>query len=219
MGSIMKSACHLDEVFARARKPFEFIAPLLLRVFLAPIFIYAGYGKLQLGVEGVGLLQRFMPKPGVVAWFGNPEWGLGLPAPELMVFLAGWTEFLGGWLLLVGLFTRYVAIPLMFTMIVAALTAHWDNGWHALPETKLQVPWEWKSDRIERIIARRDAIRTLIDQHERKQWYEEYGKVTILNNGIEFAATYFLMLLVLLFSGAGKVASVDYWVARKCGRT
>jgi len=36
-----------------------------------------------------------------------------------------------------------------------------------------------------------------------------------LNNGIEFAATYFIMLLALFFTGAGRYASVDYWVRRK----
>jgi uncharacterized membrane protein YphA (DoxX/SURF4 family) len=37
----------------------------------------------------------------------------------------------------------------------------------------------------------------------------------ILNNGIEFAATYFIMLLALFFIGAGKYLSVDYWIARR----
>jgi uncharacterized membrane protein YphA (DoxX/SURF4 family) len=35
------------------------------------------------------------------------------------------------------------------------------------------------------------------------------------NNGIEFAAIYALMLLVLLLSGAGKYLSLDYWVSSK----
>jgi hypothetical protein len=37
----------------------------------------------------------------------------------------------------------------------------------------------------------------------------------MLNNGIEFAATYFIMLLALFFIGAGKYFSADYWIARK----
>ena len=36
----------------------------------------------------------------------------------------------------------------------------------------------------------------------------------VLNNGIEFAATYFIMLLVLFFTGAGNYISLDYWIAR-----
>jgi len=36
----------------------------------------------------------------------------------------------------------------------------------------------------------------------------------ILNNGIEFAATYFIMLLALFFIGAGRYFSMDYWIRR-----
>ena len=34
-------------------------------------------------------------------------------------------------------------------------------------------------------------------------------------NGIEFVATYFLMLLALFFLGGGRYASVDYWLGRQ----
>ena len=37
----------------------------------------------------------------------------------------------------------------------------------------------------------------------------------ILNNGIEFAVTYFIMLLALFFTGGGKYLSFDYWIARR----
>jgi putative oxidoreductase len=49
---------------------------------------------------------------------------LGLPAPGLNAAVAGATECLGGLLLLIGLGSRVVAIPLAFTMIVAYATAH-----------------------------------------------------------------------------------------------
>ena len=39
----------------------------------------------------------------------------------------------------------------------------------------------------------------------------------VLNNGIEFAATYFIMLLSLLFTGGGRYSSLDYWLARRAG--
>jgi len=35
------------------------------------------------------------------------------------------------------------------------------------------------------------------------------------NNGIEFAVTYSLMLLILLFQGGGRFISLDYWVSNK----
>jgi hypothetical protein len=37
----------------------------------------------------------------------------------------------------------------------------------------------------------------------------------VLNNGIELAATEFVMLLALFFMGAGRYLSADYWIARR----
>ncbi|MGB5096622.1 MAG: hypothetical protein WBN82_01805 [Porticoccaceae bacterium] len=45
----------------------------------------------------------------------------------------------------------------------------------------------------------------------------EKGNFVVLNNGIEFAATYFIMLLSLFFSGGGRYVSLDYWLARRTG--
>lgn len=196
MNLVLKLQALLDR-----SKQLEFLAPLLLRIFLAPILIIAGYGKLT-AIEDTAY------------YFGEY---LGMPAPMLMAFLAGATEFFGGIAILIGLATRWFAIPLMFTMIVAAGTAHWENGWHALPETTLTVPWEWRMDKIEEAVIRRDKAREILEEHSNYDWITEHGSVTILKNGIEFAATYFLMLLVLFFSGAGRYVSIDYWLARKFG--
>jgi len=196
-------------------KGMDFLAPLLLRIYLAPIFIKGGYGKLQLGNSEAGLFERLLADPNVVSWFGNPDWGLGLPLPELLAFVAGWTEFLGGWFLLFGILTRVISVPLMLTMIVAATTAHWDNGWHALPETKLTVPWEWRTDKLEGAMERKQDAIAILKEHSDYSYISEYGNLTVLKNGIEFAATYFLMLLVLFFTGAGKYLSLDYWIAKK----
>ena len=196
---------------------FDGIPLLLIRIFLAPIMIYAGLGKLQLG-ENVGFFQQFLADPNVVAWFGNPSWGLGLPAPDLLAFLAAWTELLGGWLLLLGLYTRLASLPLMFTMVVAAGTAHWDNGWHALPEAKLTVPWEWRMDLIEAGTERKAAAISVLKQHGNYGWLTEAGSITVLKSGIEFAATYFVMLMVLFFYGGGRYVSIDYWLAQRYRR-
>ena len=198
----------------------DFLPLVLLRIFLAPIFIMAGYGKLQLGAElapGTSVFERLLADPEVVSWFGNADWGLGLPVPELLAFLAGWTEFLGGWLLLLGLFTRVFSLALMLAMLVAATTAHWEQGWHALPETKLTVPWEWRMDLIEQASERKAAAKDLLKRHGNYAWLTEAGSITVLKNGVEFAATYALMLMVLFFFGAGRYASLDYWLSRRRG--
>ncbi len=51
---------------------------------------------------------------------------LHLPFPKFNVILAGSTECFGGLLLLIGLFARPVCVPLIFTMVVAYLTADID---------------------------------------------------------------------------------------------
>lgn len=52
---------------------------------------------------------------------------LGLPFPKLNAILAGSTECFGGLLLLIGLASRLTTVPLMFTMVVAYLTADRDK--------------------------------------------------------------------------------------------
>ena len=198
MQNIINKLLDIQSLFDKTRQA-DFIAPLLIRIFLAPIFIIAGYGKLA-ALENTAY------------YFGEY---LGLPAPMLMAVLAGATEFFGGIALLFGLATRWFAVPLMFTMIVAATTAHWDNGWHALPESTLTVPWEWRTDLIEEANTRKEAAKSLLKQHGNYQWLTEAGNITVLKNGIEFAATYFIMLLTLFFIGGGRYVSADYWIRKK----
>lgn len=211
---ILKSLVSAQTAIVHSVRGLDGLPLLLLRIYLAPIFIQAGYGKLRLGDPNASFIEKLAADPDIVAWFGNSDWGLGLPAPELMGALAGWTEFLGGWLLLIGLFTRFIALPLMFTMVIAATTAHWDQGWHALPEAKLTVPWEWREDLIETGLDRKDKAVSLLKEHGNYSWLTEGGSFTVLKNGIEFAATYFLMLLVLFFYGGGRYLGLDHYLEK-----
>ncbi|HHE31716.1 MAG TPA: hypothetical protein ENL07_03575, partial [Chlorobaculum parvum] len=63
-------------------------------------------------------------------------------------------------------------------------------------------------ERLERAMA-------ILQEHGNYEWLTSSGEFVILNNGIEFAATYFIMLLVLFFYGAGRSVSLDYWIARQ----
>lgn len=179
-------------------RSIDFLGPVALRIYLAPIFILAGSNKLS-HIEDVA------------AWFAY----IGMPAPTLMVYLAGLTELLGGIALVVGLAVRWMALPLMFTMVVAAATVHWQNGWHVLPETELTVPWEWRQDLLKQSIERQEQAQQILQQHGNYSWLSAAGPITVLKNGIEFAATYFIMLLVLFFTGAGNYLSIDYWLTRR----
>lgn len=180
------------------------IPALLLRLYLAPVLIQAGWTKFQ-GFDDV------------VMWFGNAEWGLGLPFPELMVTLAASTEFIGGWMLLFGLFTRLISLPLMFTMFIAAITAHLENGWLAIADSNswLANGTIFYNESIMAAAEKKEAAISILQEYGNYDWLTSSGSFTILNNGIEFAATYFIMLLALVFIGGGRYTSVDYYLAKK----
>jgi putative oxidoreductase len=183
---------------------FEGLAPLLLRLYLAPVMIQGGWTKYQ-GFEGI------------VDWFGNADYGLGLPLPFLLAFLATTAELVGGIFLLIGIATRWVCIPLMVTMLVAAFSVHWPNGWAAIADAG-----SWMSDGTimfnEAVINARTKLAEaegLLQEHGNYKWLTLSGKFVVLNNGIEFATTYFIMLLSLFFTGGGKYTSIDFFLTKK----
>nr|WP_283630757.1 DoxX family protein [Alteromonas macleodii] len=174
---------------------------LLLRLYLAPVMIQAGWNK----------ASSF---DSIVDWFGNDDYGLGLPMPLVMAFLATAAELVGGVLLLLGALTRLVSIPLMVTMIVAMVSVHAKNGWLAIADAS-----SWLADGTillnENIMAAPEklaAAKSLLQEHGHYDWLTSSGNFVVLNNGIEFAATYFIMLLVLFIYGGGRFFSVDYYV-------
>ena len=176
----------------------DFLAPLLLRLYLAPVFWMAG-------------TKKFANFEQTAAWFGNPDWGLGFPLPSLMVFLAASTELIGALFLLLGVAVRWVSLPLMFTMLVAAYTVHWRNGWLAIATGS----GLFATDRTMGAIERLGKARELLKQHGDYGWLTAHGDFVVLNNGIEFATTYFVMLLVLLVMGGGRYVSADFWIRRR----
>jgi uncharacterized membrane protein YphA (DoxX/SURF4 family) len=179
-------------------RAIDFLGPLALRLYLVPVFWVAGMNKVN-GFDDV------------VAWFGNPDWGLGLPYPWLLAALATGAEVLGAVLLLVGLAVRWISIPLMITMVVAAISVHWDNGWQAVADANSPFP---PAD-LDLAVERLERVRSILQEHGNYEWLTGSGNVVISNNGIEWAATYFVMLLVLFFIGAGKYLSIDDWLARR----
>ena len=195
-------------------RAIDFLAPLALRLYLVPIFWMAGTHKLEnAGLDCLSAADApcsLAVKQDIIDWFGNPDWGLGLPFPELMAYLAAYTEYFGALLLLVGLAVRWIAVPLMTTMIVAAVTVHWQNGWPAIADAS----GLFVSERIQGATERLDRAKDILQEHGNYSWLTENGSFVVLNNGIEFAATYVIMLLVLFFIGAGRIFSMDYWVAR-----
>jgi len=178
-----------NTIFSRLQY-LDGVAPLALRLYLVPVFWMAGTQKIA-GMEHT------------IEWFGNPDWGLGLPFPAVLAHLAAYTEAIGALLLLLGLATRWISIPLMATMLVAIFVVHWDQGWAAIADSNAQE-----------VAVRLGAAKDILREHGNYTWLTEKGRLVILNNGIEFAVTYLLMLLALLFTGGGRFTSVDYYLGR-----
>jgi len=95
---------------AAIRDKVGFLGPTLARLTLASVFIGTGWGKLN----NLG---------STIEYFTS----LHIPAPAFNAALAAGTEFVGGVLLLVGLFTRLAVLPMAFTMVIAIATAKRDD--------------------------------------------------------------------------------------------
>jgi len=81
---------------------FDWLAPLMMRIYFGYFWAETGWGK----IHNLGAFaQRFV--------------GWGVPYPHISATLSAYTEWIGGILLMLGLFTRLVSIPLMFNMFVA----------------------------------------------------------------------------------------------------
>lgn len=169
----------------------SFLASIALRLYLIPVMWGAANTK----------WDPFNPDSSLqntIAWFAHPEWGLGLPFPTLLAYLTWGTEYIGAILLALGLGVRWVCLPLMITMLVAAFLVHWDNGWLAIAAPNEQLA----------------MAKSLLAEHGNYDWLTATGSFVILNNGIEFAMTYFIMLLALFFLGGGHYFSIDYYIKR-----
>ena len=116
---MLKLANNAQDLLSNLTGNVDFLAPLLLRLYLAPVFYTAG-------------TQKFDHFDSTVEWFGNPDWGLGLPFPTVLAFLAAATELVGAFLLLAGLAIRWISIPLSMTMLFAIFSVHLKNGWLAV---------------------------------------------------------------------------------------
>jgi len=89
--------------------------PLL---FFRLILAYGFFGPAMMKWNNIG---------NVAEWFGS----MGIPMPTLNAYLAASTEMAGVVLLALGLGTRLISIPLIFTMFVAIVTVHLGNGFEA----------------------------------------------------------------------------------------
>jgi uncharacterized membrane protein YphA (DoxX/SURF4 family) len=195
---ISHQATQYYEQLGRLLQPIDGLPALALRLYLVPIFWFAGSNKL-------------MHFSDTVDWFGNSDYGLGLPFPTLMASLAIGSELVGAILLAFGLFTRWISIPLIITMLVAILTVHLPNGWQAIADPSAPFANAQVIASAEKLARARE----ILQEHGNYDWLTSSGGFSIINNGIEFAVTYLVILLALLKMGGGRYVSIDYWIAYK----
>src|SRR4029078_1893175 len=89
------------------------IALTLLRVVVGVVFLMHGYQKwFMMGI------------PGVTGFFTS----LGAPVPVISAYVVATLELAGGIALILGLFTRIFAIPLMLDLAGAIILFHAKNG-------------------------------------------------------------------------------------------
>ena len=163
---------------------FDFIAPLAIRLFLAPMLWVAG-------VQHLGLFSS----PEFAVWnpltWSNPEafqqnvtnvgdiTVLGMGAATLLTVI-GVIELLSALLLILGFAVRWVTLALLFVMTVLAIIALGNADF-------------WSS------------MGQLVMTH---------GYSNMTNNPVEMYLVYFVMLIALFFMGAGRWVSLDWFVYR-----
>lgn len=174
--------------FIEKCKQWDFLVLLGVRLFLIPVIFVGAHSKVT-GFDGAVQLMV----------------ELGLPFPTFLAFVAASTEVIGCICIALGLFTRIISIPMIFLMSAASLTVHWKHGWDAIATKTMESTWRLNGF-IEWLSANYPG---------RYNYITELGDPVMLNNGMEFAATYFVMLLVLFMFGGGRYVSADYWLKKR----
>jgi putative oxidoreductase len=80
-------------------------ATILIRLMAGGVFLWEGVLKFVYQNQGVGRFTK-----------------IGIPFPELSADFVGGLEIIGGILLILGLFTRFISVPFIVEMVVAMLS-------------------------------------------------------------------------------------------------
>lgn len=166
----------------------DFLPPLLLRLFLAPLLWVSGSKKLGLfSGENTSWFNPF-------SWFNtdNPihqatAAGLakvpfiGDALSGVLTTSIGWLEIIGAFLLLIGFAVRWISIPLL---LLIALTAFMALNGESIVET----------------------LKSMLMTH---------GYTDMSDSVFSKSIVYFLMLLTLFFMGAGRFFSLDWFLYRR----
>lgn len=109
-GRMLTTIQKINSMLIKFLSRFEWLPLLLLRLSIGYVFLLSGQGKLL-------NLER------TASYFAS----LHIPFALFNAILASSTEFLGGILLMAGLFTRVTSLALGFVMVIAIVTARLPN--------------------------------------------------------------------------------------------
>lgn len=105
----MKLVKNLIASFVDFASSLQSIFLLLIRLAWGYLFFKTGLGKLE-----------------HINSIGDYFYSLNIPFPLFNAYLVAWVETIGGACLILGFASRLVSLPLIFTMVIALLTAHAD---------------------------------------------------------------------------------------------
>jgi len=106
--NFIKSLCSFFSAIGDALQP---VLLLLLRVYWGYAFHLAG-------------CQKFGNLDATAEFFA----GIGIPLPGFNAFLVAIVECVGGWMLILGFFSRLASLPLIVAMVTALGLAHTDGA-------------------------------------------------------------------------------------------
>ena len=98
MNAVIALANMAQDILDKVRNSIDMVGSLLLRAYLVPVFWLAANNKWD-------PFDKDSSLDSVIEWFGNPDWGLGLPLPALNAYMAWGAEYFGAICLAVGVNT------------------------------------------------------------------------------------------------------------------
>ena len=166
----------------------DFLPPLLLRLFLAPLLWVSGSQKLGLFSSADFVWYNPLTWIHGETYQATAEAMSGLPIigslSSLLPGLVGGLEIVGAFLLLIGFAVRWISLPLLALIALTALVAL--NGQDI-------------------VVALKEMLMT-------------HGYTDMSSSGFSKAIIYFIMLLTLFFMGAGRFFSVDWFLYRRLNK-
>ncbi|WP_020394070.1 DoxX family protein [Thiolinea disciformis] len=168
---------------------FDFLAPLAIRLFLAPIFWVSGVK--HLGLFSAANFVWYNPmtwidpvtfQASVDALSNSFVFGMGA---QTIVLTIGLIEVIGATLLIFGFAVRWAVLAMLFGMVVTAMLS---LGGVPLVDTA-------------------------------KQFVMQHGYPSLQGTPVELYVTYFVLLLSLFFMGAGRWFSLDWYIYRHFARS